>query len=80
MGTIISIFLLLIVTVYDVVRNIRNNRVIRDTLNNYDNVVKVRAMIEEYDEDSEIVKAIKDEFNVSFYPATKIFISVKKMK
>ncbi|WP_057176055.1 hypothetical protein [Apilactobacillus kunkeei] len=80
MGTIISILILLIVTVYDVVRNIRNNRVIRDTLNNYDNVVKVRAMIEEYDEDSEIVKAIKDEFNVSFYPATKIFISVKKMK
>ncbi|MBC6388788.1 hypothetical protein ERK14_04305 [Lactobacillus kunkeei] len=62
------------------VRNIRNNRVIRDTLNNYDNVVKVRAMIEEHDEDSEIVNAIKDEFNVRFYPATRIFMSVKKMK
>ena len=79
MWNIIAI-LLFIFAIYEVVKSIKDRGVVRDILNNYDNVVKVRAMIEEHDEDSEVVKAIKDEFNVSFYPATKIFISVRKMK
>lgn len=80
MWNIIAIFLLVIFEIYDVVKSIRDRGVVRDILNNYENIVKVRAMIEENDEDSKIVKAIKNEFNVSFYPATRIFISVKKMK
>ena len=79
MWNIIAI-LLFIFAIYEVVKSIKDRGVVRDILNNYDNVVKVRAMIEEHNDDSEIVKAIKDEFNVRFYPATRIFMSVKKMK
>ncbi|WP_053793101.1 hypothetical protein [Apilactobacillus kunkeei] len=72
--------LLFIFAIYEVVKSIKDRGVVRDILNNYDNVVKVRAMIEEHNDDSEIVNAIKDEFNVRFYPAARIFMSVKKMK
>lgn len=79
MWNIIAI-LLFIFAIYEVVKSIKDRGVVRDILNNYDNVVKVRAMIEEHNDDSEIVNAIKDEFNVRFYPATRIFMSVKKLK
>lgn len=63
MWNIIAI-LLFIFAIYEVVKSIKDRGVVRDILNNYDNVVKVRAMIEEHNDDSEIVNAIKDEFNV----------------
>lgn len=80
MWNIIAI-LLVIFAIYQIVRNLLDGGIVRDILNNRENVERIRQMIAENDDDNEVAEQIRDEFNIRrFYPATKILSSVKKMK
>ncbi|GAA6112973.1 MAG: hypothetical protein M3Z82_04335 [Apilactobacillus sp.] len=80
MWNIIAI-LLVIFAIYQIVRNLLDGGIVRDVLNNRENVERIRQMIAENDDDNEVAEQIRDEFNIRrFYPATKILSSVKKMK
>lgn len=80
MCNIIAI-LLVIFAIYQIVRNLLDGGIVRDVLNNRENVERIRQMIAENDDDNEVAEQIRDEFNIRrFYPATKILSSVKKMK
>lgn len=80
MWNIIAI-LLVIFAIYQIVRNLLDGGIVRDVLNNRENVERIKQMIAENDDDNEVAEQIRDEFNIRrFYPATKILSSVKKMK
>lgn len=80
MWNIIAI-LLVIFAIYQIVRNLLDGGIVRDVLNNRENVERIQQMIAKNDDDNEVAEQIRDEFNIRrFYPATKILSSVKKMK
>ncbi|AYF92097.1 hypothetical protein [Apilactobacillus bombintestini] len=80
MWNIIAI-LLIIFAIYEAVRSLRDRGVIRDILNDRPSVQKIREIISSANgDDAQIVKEIRNEFNIHRYPAIRLFADVRKMK
>lgn len=79
MWNIIAI-LLIVFAIYEAVRSLRDRGVIRDILNDRPSVQKIREIISANGDDAQIVKEIRNEFNIHRYPAIRLFADVRKMK